>query len=45
MNSFEEYLAGLLETVRRLVVADLVSDRVEYCKADAGFQIILGIGQ
>ena len=38
MNDFEAFLAGLLEWVRRLVVVDLVSERVEYFKVDAGFQ-------
>jgi hypothetical protein len=28
MNGFKEFLAGLLELVRRLVVADLVSEPV-----------------
>ncbi len=40
MNGFEEILAGPLELVRRLVIADLVSELVEYFKADAGFQIV-----
>jgi len=45
MNGFEEYLAGFLKLVRRLVVADLVSDLVKYFKAEPGFQITLGGGQ
>ena len=43
MNGFEECLAGLLELVRRLVVADLVSELVEYFKAETRLQIILGV--
>ena len=38
MNDFEAFLAGLLEWVRRLVIADLVGELVEYFKVDAGFQ-------
>ncbi len=45
MNGFEECLAGLLELLRRLVVADLISGFVEYFKTKAGFQIVFGIGQ
>ncbi len=32
MDGFEESLAGLLKLVRRLVVADLESELVEYFK-------------
>ena len=45
MNGFEEILTDLLQLVRRLVVADLVSDFIDYFKADAKFQIVFGIGQ
>jgi hypothetical protein len=31
MNGFKEFPAGLLLLVRRLIVADLVSDFVEFC--------------
>ena len=45
MNGFEECLAGLLESIRRLVVTYLMSDLVEYFKTDTGFQIVFGLGQ
>ena len=43
MYGFKEFLAGLLLLVRRLVVADFVSELVKYFKADAGFQIVFGM--
>ncbi len=45
MNDFKEFLTGLLESVHRLVVTNLVNDAVEYFKADAGFQMAFDIGQ
>jgi len=45
MNGFKECLAGRLELVRCLVVADLVSDLVKYFKAEAGFRMVFGAGQ
>src|SRR4030067_3232460 len=45
LNGFEECLAGLLEPVRRLVVADPVSGGVECFKTDAGVQMLFGIGE
>ena len=45
MNGIEEFPASLLELVRRLVVADFKSERVEYFKATPGFQIVFGVGQ
>ncbi len=45
MNSFKEYLAGSLEPVRGLIVANFVSAQVEYFKVEAGLQRVLGMGQ
>ena len=39
MNDFEEFLAGFLELLRRLVVTDLESDSIEYFKGHPWFQI------
>ncbi len=37
MNDFEEFPAGLLSLLRRLVVADLVNKFVECFKAETEF--------
>src|SRR5690606_31731932 len=44
MDNLEEFLASSLELLRRLVVADLVRDGIEYFKGHAGFQTALGAG-
>ncbi len=36
MSGFKEFLTGLLELVRRLVVVDPVGELVEYFKAEVG---------
>lgn len=45
MDCFEEFLAGFLELLRGLVVADLERNGVEYCKAQPGLQAVLGAGE
>ena len=45
MDRVKEFAAGLFELIRRLIVADLMSEFVEYFKAGAGFQIIFRVRQ
>ena len=45
INSFEQFLAGFIEPLRRLVVADLQSSGIEYFKAYPGFHTVFGIGE
>ena len=40
MDGFKEFLTGLLEQLRRLVVADAASESIQCCKTDTGFQIL-----
>lgn len=43
MNRREYLLAGLLQKVRRLLIADLMRHRLEYFKRDLRFQVVLGL--
>jgi hypothetical protein len=42
MNCGESWLTGLLETVRRVIVTELMRGRLQYFKRAPGFQVVLG---
>ena len=43
MNCGESLLTGLLETVRRVIVTELMRGRLQYFKRAPGFQVVLGL--